>query len=145
MFQLKFNGRAIYRDVGRNNKTSKGWGSVQTLSATRSHYYPQGQRRGELSPRKRSQATGRRYCRTNKLTEPGHRRKWVQGGEWRLNILPSSSSSFLFMLCLLGQIQLEAKGLKNQVMHSMQIRIPGQRPGEQKAGECVVGMGEWGG
>lgn len=43
-----------------------------------------------------------------------------------------SLSSFLFMLCLLGQTQLEAKGLKHQVMHSMEVRIPGQIPAKNR-------------
>lgn len=58
-----------------------------------------------------------------------------------------SRSPFHFMLCPLGQIHLEFKGLKNQVMKSMEVKTPGAESNsetsrEEKSGEHVVRIGE---
>lgn len=43
-----------------------------------------------------------------------------------------SLSPFQVMRYHFGQIQLKAKGLKNQMIQSIEVRIPGQRPAEKR-------------
>lgn len=124
--------------MGRNGKTNKGWGNDQTVAAAGAIITSRakGQEMTE-SALLESWAHGRRAKPLGDATvetetdQAGTQEK--MGEKKKREITYFNLILFItfpFMLYFLSQIQLEPKGLKNQVMQSRKVRIPGQRPEE---------------